>query len=453
VLATNIISTFTAQIVLSVLALISSVVVARALGPEDRGLLALVVLLPEVATMIGFLGFEEANAVYAGVEPDRRRALLWHSVAVAGAVGTLISLAGVSFLVLTPSWRPPADRAPFWLFLLPISTIPAVLVTRYWQAIVRGMNRILMLNAVMMGTKVVGFILVVACVGVLRLGIQGVVGVNFLLDIAGLAVMGFMLRQVKIWGDPQFDKPLFRRTLRLAVPAHASNMAGYLNARMDALIIAAFLPPVDLGFYVIALSLVDRMWILPGAVSSVLLPHLTNSRSRDPALTAVLARHVMVWTAAASVAIFVSADMLVRILYSPRFSPTVAPLRWLLLGVVPLSGAKVLLAELLALQKPRYNLWASSAAAVFSVLANLLLVPRMGITGAALSSSLTYSLLSALLIGYYLKQTHLSWTALVPRGSDLQTYIRLYRSVPGFLARLRFTRTSPATPARCAPGL
>jgi len=451
-LATNIISTLSTQVLFSVLALISSVIVARTLGPEDRGLLALVVLLPEVATIIGFLGLEEANAVYAGLEPDRRRALVWQSAAIGGAVGTIIATAGVLFLVLNPSWRPPSEHVPLWVFLLPILAIPAVLVTRYWQAIIRGMNRIIMLNAVVMGTKVVGFILILVFAGVLRVGIRGVVWINFLLDISSLALMGFVLKQVKIWGHPRFDRPLFKRTFRLAIPAHASNLAGYLNARMDAVIIAAFLPPVDLGFYVIALGLVDRMWILPGAVSSALLPHLTNSRSRDPALSAVLARHVMTWAALACIAVFVSGDLLIRILYSSAFAPTVAPLRWLLPGVVPLSGAKVLLAELLALQKPRYNLWASSAAAVFSILANLLLVPRMGITGAALSSSLTCTLLSAVLARYYLKQTNVPWTALLPRRSDLQTYCRLYRSVRGFVASLRLTRASRPAPEGCSSG-
>ena len=46
---------------------------ARTLGPEGRGLLALVLLLPELVKCFALLGFEQANAVYAGLEPEGHR--------------------------------------------------------------------------------------------------------------------------------------------------------------------------------------------------------------------------------------------------------------------------------------------------------------------------------------------------------------------------------------------
>jgi O-antigen/teichoic acid export membrane protein len=73
--------------------------------------------------------------------------------------------------------------------------------------------------------------------------------------------------------------------------------------------------------------------------------------------------------------------------------------------------------------------WASGAAVVANVAGNLLLVPRIGITGAAIASSVSYSILSAILIVYYLRVTGLSWTALVPRARDLAVYLALWRQI------------------------
>jgi Na+-driven multidrug efflux pump len=50
------------------------------------------------------------------------------------------------------------------------------------------------------------------------------------------------------------------------------------------------------------------------------------------------------------------------------------------------------------------------------------LVPRMGISGAAIASSISYSLLSLMLTWYYLRETGLSWRILVPRMSDVLVY-------------------------------
>ena len=140
-------------------------------------------------------------------------------------------------------------------------------------------------------------------------------------------------------------------------------MAAYLNYRVDELIIAALLPPEQLGFYVIAVGLVERLWILPGSVANALLPHLTMSREHDPALPAVIARHVIIWTGAACLLIFALADLVVQVLYSSAFAPTIAPVRWLLPGIFTLSIGRVLVAELLAREKSRYLLWASGVAA------------------------------------------------------------------------------------------
>ena len=62
-LVSNILTTFSARVGLLVLALISSVVLARTLGPERRGVVALVLLLPELAMTFAILGFDQANAV------------------------------------------------------------------------------------------------------------------------------------------------------------------------------------------------------------------------------------------------------------------------------------------------------------------------------------------------------------------------------------------------------
>ncbi len=97
-LARNILTTLSARIIVLGMALVSSMVLARTLGPEGRGLFALVLLLPELAKSFGLLGFEQANAVYAGLEPGGRRALAWQSAVTAGAVGGLMALGGIGYI-------------------------------------------------------------------------------------------------------------------------------------------------------------------------------------------------------------------------------------------------------------------------------------------------------------------------------------------------------------------
>jgi O-antigen/teichoic acid export membrane protein len=204
-------------------------------------------------------------------------------------------------------------------------------------------------------------------------------------------------------------------------------LTAYLNYRVDEVIVAMLLPTEQLGFYVIAVGLAERLWILPGAVASALLPHLTNRRERDPQISVVIARHVMIWIGLTCIGIFVVAGVGIRLLYSSAYEGSIAPLRWLLPGIFTLSLGKVLVTELLAQEKPRYTVWASGIAAVVNIAANLLLVPRMGISGAALASSISYTVLSVILMWLFVRETGVPWKAFLIRQSDFAAYSVLWR--------------------------
>src|SRR5262245_57684185 len=119
------------------LALLSSIVLAHMLGPEGRGLFALVLLIPALARTLALLGYEEANSVYAGLELRGRRCLVWHSVVVAGSVGGVVAAASIFYFVLGAPGFPNLLRGPLWLYVLPVAVIPAGLLADYWWAILR----------------------------------------------------------------------------------------------------------------------------------------------------------------------------------------------------------------------------------------------------------------------------------------------------------------------------
>jgi len=421
-LVRNIITTLSARFLGLSIGLISSVLLARVLGPEGRGIFALVLLIPEMAISFSLLGFEQSNAVFAGLEPERRKSLVWQSMVIAGIIGGFIAVAGIVFLSLGAPGLGYLIRGPLWLYLVPFSLVPGRLVVEYWGAILRGMNRIFVLNLAEVGTKIASLFLILILVVGLRLGVGGAVWSEWIIGAGTVILFMIFLRRNGVWGESGLDWSLIKRTGRFALPAHCGTVLSFLNYRVDQFIIAAFLPPEQLGFYIIAVSLVERIWILPGSIANVLLPHLTNSTSQDSALSAVIVRHTVIWIGSICLLVFCFAEVVVSVLYSHAFLGAVAPLRWLLPGIFSLSAGKVIGAELLARKKIDFVVWTGSLVAVVNIIGNLILVPHMGISGAALASSISYSLLGVILILYYLKETGLPWTALILRLEDFQTY-------------------------------
>jgi len=442
-LGRNIVATVAARLVLLGVALASSVVLARSLGPDGRGLFALVLLVPELVRSLGLLGFEQANVVYAGLEPSKKQALVWQSIVMAGVLGGIGAVTGICFFWLGGPGSKALVHGPLWLYLLPMSLVPALLLIEYWLAILRGMDRIMLLNAIEVGTKATSVGLLLVFVWWLQLDVAGAVWIHTLIVGGTVLLLLFCLRRLGVCGRPSFDRSLWGRTTRFAVPSHAGTLAAYLNYRIDEFFIAALLPPAQLGFYVIAVGLAERIWLIPSSVTIALLPHRMNAGSCDAALPAVVARHVMLWVGSACLMLFLIAEIIIRFLYSPEFMEAVAPFRWLLPGICALSVGKVLVTELLAREKPGYTVWASGLAALVNVAGNLVLIPRMGISGAALASSISYTVLSITLIAFYLRETGLQWTVLVPRPADLRSYSSLWREGGG-LSLLGLTGTRGA---------
>jgi O-antigen/teichoic acid export membrane protein len=232
-LVSNIVTTLFARVGVLMCALISSIVLARMLGPEGRGLFALILLLPEIAMTFGLLGFDHANVVYAGLEPESRRVLVWHSAALAAVLGIALALAMMGYIAIGAPGIPALAQGPRSLFLLALSLIPVAILLNYWFAILRGMNRIFLTNAVEIGSKVTSVLILIVMLLWLQLGVAGAVVTNFVMELGALVLAVVLLKHVGVFGKPSLDWSLWKRTARFALPSYCATVLAYMNYRVD----------------------------------------------------------------------------------------------------------------------------------------------------------------------------------------------------------------------------
>jgi hypothetical protein len=162
--------------------------------------------------MLALLGFEQANAVYAGLEPSKRQTLVWHSVFIAASVGGGIAVLGAVWLTGGAFGSQTLIRGPLWLYAVALSMVPVALASEYFRAILRGMNQIFMLNVLEVGVRVAQLILFLALVGWLRLEVVGAVWGEFILNLLILVVTIALLSRLGAFRAPRFDRSLLGRT-------------------------------------------------------------------------------------------------------------------------------------------------------------------------------------------------------------------------------------------------
>jgi O-antigen/teichoic acid export membrane protein len=193
-----------------------------------------------------------------------------------------------------------------------------------------------------------------------------------------------------------------RSTLFFGLKGQIGNILQFFNYRLDLFIVNYFLGPRDVGIYSVSVGLAELLWHFPNAVSFVIFPKAANTR---PELlnnfTQRVLRITLGFTAAGAIGLLFLGKPIISIIYSSAFLAAYAPMLALLPGVVLLGGAKVLSNEIAGRGNPQYNSINAGLALVITVVLDLLLIPQYGVLGAALASSIAYTMIFFTALGFH----------------------------------------------------
>ncbi|WP_169542635.1 flippase [Sphingomonas baiyangensis] len=172
--------------------------------------------------------------------------------------------------------------------------------------------------------------------------------------------------------------PLLLRTLAIAA---------YM--RVDQLVIAAYRDDAAVGIYAAAIRLPELWYFLPTAVMTAAVPFFTRSYAQSAAVYERAILRVMrplVWLSiVVALALSLFASPIVTLLYGERYAGAAAVLAvYAWAGVFGTLG-QTTNAWLINAGLMRHGLYQALAGLVVSIALNLLLVPRMGVVGAAWS--------------------------------------------------------------------
>jgi O-antigen/teichoic acid export membrane protein len=143
-------------------------------------------------------------------------------------------------------------------------------------------------------------------------------------------------------------------------------------------------------------------------------------------VAAVACRNTLVVAAAAAAGLGAVAPLAVPIVFGDAFSPAIRAIFWLIPGIIALSGAKVLSSYIFSQGRMAVTSLVALVTLAGTVMFDLLLIPRFGISGAAAASSIAYSVSFTLTLLYYRRLSGNSvLDCLVVRGADLKLYMDL----------------------------
>ncbi|MDP2895878.1 MAG: hypothetical protein Q8Q12_04875, partial [bacterium] len=140
-------ATFLRQVIGLALAIGSSAIIARWLGREGKGIVALASLLPGMLALFLSAGIGAANVYFAGSRRLSVASLSANSMAFA-VLGSIAGTVIVVVMAVSGGLRRLVPGVPIELVLVGMLSLPLSLVSNYFRTILTGLRRIIPLHIV-----------------------------------------------------------------------------------------------------------------------------------------------------------------------------------------------------------------------------------------------------------------------------------------------------------------
>ena len=410
------------------LALLTGIIIARTLGPQGRGDVAILLLSPTLLVRLGGLSLGKASIYLVGQKKVPFSSAFWASLLASLTIGSMLTLLGLIlykslvgeslFQGISPS-----------VVILALCLAPPLLYWDYLQDLHRASDHMGMYNWMHIQHYGLDFLLIVGLAVFFHLSTMAAV-VAWAIALLLSVIAGFIFLLLAEKPFLHFNVVSIGASLKAMVTygyqIHLMSVVSFMGYRFDAFLVKGLLDSTALGYYSVATNISRVLWFLPDSVGVVLLPKVSRMRSEDAArLTPLVARTVLLATLGLGLIVFIFASPLVTLLYGAEFLPAVAPLRILLIGAVVFCLYKVFSRDLIARGKALLATIAMGSSVILAIGLNLILIPRLGIEGAAWTSTVSYLMATLIIVVIYLRTSGISISRLLTwNARDLKVYRR-----------------------------
>lgn len=353
---------------------LGGIILARSLGPADRGILAALVLWAATATDIAAAGTPATVSYWAASATPRhglrflRRALPWMGMAV------LV----IYFAIVFASGR--HDELPLLGVLVMAAYAVGQLVHLPLQRYQQGLRNMSLFNGMRTIEQLgpaIGYA-AFAALGLLSIA-TGAASITGMM-IAALAV-GFVLarRSPQTGKTTPLDAQERERFWSYSGRSWLSVLATRSNGTIDLLILTLVaVTAADIGFYAVATTSTGVIAVLGGSLGLDLFPKIAaigEGGDGRPLLRKFIGFNA-VFSVSAAVVFFIVAGWLIPFVYGTDFTGSVGPARVLLLGVVATSVSRVAAQGLAGMGHPGQQAIAQGVGAVVTLVGVLFVATR-----------------------------------------------------------------------------
>ncbi len=416
--------TVVARLVIQGLNAGTGILTARLLLPAGRGQLAAITLWSSFLAGLTTFGLPSALIYYIRNRPKQTGELLVNGLAMSTLLSIAAALVGVlsmpHWLHQYPLW---AIRSAQWFLLVTPLCSTAFLL----RGALEASGSFKMSNMAQLLNPGVTLAILLGLLAVHRFT-TFTAALAYIL--AAFPVFGLLAWQGRhlFAGGPRPSVAGSRLLLSYGIRSYGIDLLGTLALQVDQVLVVSFLTPADLGLYVVVLSLSRMLNVFQLSVVMVLFPKAAGRSTEEAvAMTGRAARMSLLLTGMCALGVAVIGPVLLRLFYGRAYARSALSLR-ILLAEVTISGCVFVLAQaFMALGRPGTVTLLQAVGLGLSVPLMLLLIPRFGIAGAAISLLLSTCVRFVFLYASFPLFLKIAPPSLMPQRQDFEMLRRAFK--------------------------
>lgn len=420
-LARSVILNVAGQMSVLLVGLGSTVALARWLGPRDRGLLALMAYTNVLTVAVAAAGFTYAVAYYASLRDAPRGAILGNSLAAGACLAVVFVPVFALFGGRIADVLSRGRGGTVWRLVGVVVVVTFLDWCIHNQLL--GKLQFGWLNALLAGSRVVALAAIVVFIRFAGWGVVG--GLLSMIAASVVMIVGslFALRGIR----PSLDLQLMRRMFSYGGRVSIGWIFQLANYRADVFVLQAFVPLAAVGEYVVAVLVAELALTFGGALSTSVntLVARYEGEARQTETIGTSMRHGVILTGVVIVGLAVFGSFVIEIAFGSAFRPAVTPMYILLPGMMFLGTGVVVTGNLRGAGRPGMSSVIAGVTVAVTLALDLALIPRYGVNGAAVASTVAYTVYGAAGVVVLARVTGIPVRQLaVPTLADFTAYRR-----------------------------
>jgi len=380
---------FFGQLVSMAAAFFVSARVAAYLGPSDYGLLSYVLSAVGLFSFLGTLGVDSILVRELVKHREHKDALLGTSffLKVFGSLLAMVAVCLAALLIEKDRWTFLLIFVSSFIFLLQSINV----VSLYFQSMVQSQYAVNVQVAASIISAAVKVIFIILGLPLIYFVVSYLIDA-FILGVGMLIMFEAKAGNMRFW---KFDFALAKKILRDSLWLILNGAMVVIYIRIDQVIVKLLLGNSQAGYYAVAVKLAEMFYFIPSLLYTAVFPAVVSAHDTDTARfhrRLAMFYGLMFWLSIIlALPVYFLAGFIISFLFGSDFLSSIPAMRIYIWAMVPIFLGNVLTSYMVTKNLLKLLLFWNFVGAAVNVSLNFILIPRMGILGAAWATIIAYA--------------------------------------------------------------